>query len=241
MNLDFAVNLPKASVGVITHGKKVLLVSRKNQDVGKCTEYGLPGGKLELNESYLESCLREITEETGVIIDSKNCFELCAGVDDVKYYVKTFYLGEFQPKIHKINSPENLNCIFGNCMQVMSGPFKEYNSSVMLLLQKYLISNIVLGRDYVGITKADYLCKMLKNADTLKNELDGFSEIFYGLLSLNDLFIAINFKILKFDKESNIADIDLSLEFLSKKRSFVLKNFNLYKFSYFLDKNLPIS
>ena len=54
--------------------KNILSVSRKDNH----NDWGLPGGKLEDNESFLDAAIRETLEETGYsisIIDPLNYFE----------------------------------------------------------------------------------------------------------------------------------------------------------------------
>ena len=50
-----------AAGGVIARGGRILL--QRRSDNGK---WGLPGGILELNETYREGAVREMTEETGL-------------------------------------------------------------------------------------------------------------------------------------------------------------------------------
>lgn len=52
-----------AGGGVVVQDGKVLLQRRSDNH-----QWGLPGGLLELNETYLDGAIREIKEETGLIV-----------------------------------------------------------------------------------------------------------------------------------------------------------------------------
>lgn len=61
---------------VILNGTKVLLV--KHGEAGKhiTGTYGLPAGRLEENEEYIDAAIRELYEETGLIADKKDLVPL---------------------------------------------------------------------------------------------------------------------------------------------------------------------
>lgn len=59
---------PKVGVGVILRKEnKILLLLRKNTHGSGL--WSLPGGHMELGEEFLDTCKREVLEETGVSID----------------------------------------------------------------------------------------------------------------------------------------------------------------------------
>ena len=53
-----------AVLGIIEHGKRILLVQRSNPpDAGF---WGFPGGKIEPGETIVEAITREVQEETSL-------------------------------------------------------------------------------------------------------------------------------------------------------------------------------
>ncbi len=56
-----------AAGGIIVKDNKILLQKRSDNNA-----WGLPGGMLEVNETYLEAAIREIKEETGLIVKPVN-------------------------------------------------------------------------------------------------------------------------------------------------------------------------
>ena len=71
---------------VIIKGDMILLSYAKNEDT-----YMLPGGGLEGNESDIECIKREVEEETGNVIETKECvLEVDEYYEDYKYISKYF-------------------------------------------------------------------------------------------------------------------------------------------------------
>ena len=62
-----------ASVGVIQDMNGNVLLTRRNKNL-KSFPLGwvFPGGKLDLKEDFISAMLREVYEETGILITSKN-------------------------------------------------------------------------------------------------------------------------------------------------------------------------
>ena len=64
--------LPFSVTGLFVKDGQILAVSRKNNP----DDFGLPGGKLDPGETAKEALIREIREETGlVVIDCEPIFE----------------------------------------------------------------------------------------------------------------------------------------------------------------------
>ncbi len=55
---------PYAVFALIINGDKILSVSRKNNHA----DFGLPGGKLDPGEGFKEALIREVMEETGLLV-----------------------------------------------------------------------------------------------------------------------------------------------------------------------------
>lgn len=86
---------------------KVLAVSRKDDP----TDFGLPGGKVDPNESFEEALTRELTEETG--LDVFNLKPLFTHQNNI--YLCVYFLADYEGEIHteedgvvRWKSPEEL-------------------------------------------------------------------------------------------------------------------------------------
>lgn len=74
---------------MVTDGSKVLVIDRKKKDWPGIT---FPGGHIEKNESFVESVIREVREETGLTIeDPVLCGTKQFQEDDDSRYVVFFY------------------------------------------------------------------------------------------------------------------------------------------------------
>lgn len=74
---------------MVTDGSKVLVIDRKKKDWPGIT---FPGGHIEKNESFVESVIREVYEETGLTIqDPVLCGTKQFQEDDDTRYVVLFY------------------------------------------------------------------------------------------------------------------------------------------------------
>ena len=76
-----------------TNNKDFLAVSLKEDH----TDFNLPGGKVEMNESFEEAAIREVKEETGMNI--YNLKFLYEGMDD-DYQVITFFAYNYDGSIY---------------------------------------------------------------------------------------------------------------------------------------------
>jgi 8-oxo-dGTP diphosphatase len=66
-------SIPHTVTAIILNGEnQVLAVSRKDDH----TDFGLPGGKVESGESFINAINREVKEETGLDIDISTMTEL---------------------------------------------------------------------------------------------------------------------------------------------------------------------
>lgn len=69
------ISLPHAVNAVIMREGKVLACQRKTSDL-----WGYPGGKIDAGESPLEAVIREVHEETGIVLESCDCVFFYEGV-----------------------------------------------------------------------------------------------------------------------------------------------------------------
>ena len=75
------IEMKKASIAVIKRGDLVLTVSRRND----LTDMGLPGGKIEENETEIEGLIREVLEETGIQIHTCQLLTIREGFEHEVY------------------------------------------------------------------------------------------------------------------------------------------------------------
>ncbi|WP_416151383.1 NUDIX hydrolase [Salipaludibacillus sp. HK11] len=104
--------LPGSAV-IILEGNLVLLQKRNDGD------WGLPGGLMEVGESFVETAVREVKEETGLILKEKNLhqFDIFSGKNYYvvapngdPYYAVTvlFYTDQFEGEL-SIDQDETLD------------------------------------------------------------------------------------------------------------------------------------
>ena len=73
--------------GIIIENSKILLSYETVTD-----QWMIPGGGLEENESDRECCIREVTEETGILVDVSECMlEINEYYEDWKWINKYFF------------------------------------------------------------------------------------------------------------------------------------------------------
>jgi len=60
--------MQKSSTVALVHKNKVLLLKRGSTAPWNPDKYCLPGGKLEHNETLLDCAVRELSEETGIVL-----------------------------------------------------------------------------------------------------------------------------------------------------------------------------
>lgn len=91
---------------LILKGKNVLMVLRKNS-IGENT-WALPGGHVELNETFEDAAVRECKEELGIKIKPIKLFSVSNDIVYENHYVTLGILAEIEAGEPKIMEPEKL-------------------------------------------------------------------------------------------------------------------------------------
>lgn len=112
---------------ILNDDGQVLLVTRRDS-----TEVGLPGGKVDAGETFLEAAIRETFEETGILIDESTVEEVFSDVclGEVNYETKCFetkYNGKAPLQLESGIIPK-----WGSISELIeNSPFKEYNKKLL--------------------------------------------------------------------------------------------------------------
>lgn len=124
--------------------EKIVTVSRKTDD----TNFGLPGGKIENGETPYEAMVREVKEETGLVV--KNAF-LLDKRDYDGHETYCFYVTELEESVDKCqafinfneNNPNEGKVSIRNCFVTYddSSSYKDYNLEIFELRDIYMFSN----------------------------------------------------------------------------------------------------
>ncbi|WBW97453.1 NUDIX hydrolase [Oceanirhabdus sp. W0125-5] len=71
-----AIFMPAAGAAIINENNEILLQRRTDN---KC--WGIPGGSMELGETFEETAVREVKEETGLDVNRLELFNIFSGED----------------------------------------------------------------------------------------------------------------------------------------------------------------
>lgn len=112
---------PSGACIVLKNGDKILGVTRKHDH----TLWGLPGGKLDPDETAFEAITRETKEETGLDIYNLKL------IDDRVYKDRLVYLfvADWSGSIEYDVETEG-KCEWITWDHVINGPFGEYNKLI---------------------------------------------------------------------------------------------------------------
>lgn len=107
---------------IVDKDNNLLSVSRKDNH----NDWGLPGGKLEENESFIDAAIRETLEETGYsieVVDTSNYFEH----SDNEYLVRTYKAKIIYYLRTPVSEEETGLVSFKNKLDLLKGSFSQYN------------------------------------------------------------------------------------------------------------------
>lgn len=118
----------KASVMLIVKDGLILSISRRDDK----TKFGLPGGKLELNETPAQAACRETLEETGVIV--KMVSEIFrreeVNTDGEMFYTYCYYALAWNGT-PKDSEEGTVTWLTDNELTVTHGAFPDYNRATL--------------------------------------------------------------------------------------------------------------
>lgn len=104
-----------------SQAKPVLVTIRAND-----SQFGLPGGKLDDGETFLDAALRETYEETGVQLTADDVYEVFNGMCDE--YTMTTFAARF-PVDQLPGGPEvGVRALYGTMDDLVNAsPYSAYN------------------------------------------------------------------------------------------------------------------
>ncbi|VXB01294.1 DNA mismatch repair protein MutT [Bacillus sp. 349Y] len=129
------------SVVIILNQHKEILLQQRTED-----DWGLPGGLLELGESFEAAAIREVKEETGLEIGQLQLLGIHSGEDyyfklanrDELYSVTAVYeAGDVRGKMEK-NESESIDLRYFSLLNLPIGLTDEYLSYVTPYLDRLL-------------------------------------------------------------------------------------------------------
>lgn len=112
----------KAAVVVIKNNEKILAVSRKDN----YNDWGLPGGKIEENETPKDTAIRETKEETGLTIH--DLAEVFVSNDNTNCLVTAFIVNKWNGNIKQEKNGGAVGWV--SIDDLLNGSFGEYNKKL---------------------------------------------------------------------------------------------------------------
>ena len=131
------------TIAIIEKAGKILLLLRKNAS-SYSGYYGVPGGKLDANESVADALIREMYEEIGIIITKENMhFTHCLSYkndQDIEFLSLTFKIShwEGEPFNKEPDKHEHLAWFYPNALPGNLGP--RHRQAVEMTFKNILYS-----------------------------------------------------------------------------------------------------
>lgn len=154
---------------VIDTSGNILSVTRKTDH----SDWGLPGGKLDAGESYLQGLVRETLEETGLTIEPIN-LDYYEAVDS-DYIVRTYICKITNIKMVPTSKQESGLVEFKKPIELLKSSFKDYNLNCFLFF--HIILDFESIKDLFKDIRRHFSISVEDQAKLLKDSLNYYTPI----------------------------------------------------------------